>query len=218
MVHSPAEPASPMPKRPGRKRDNDAEDRILRSAVDVFTAEGWRGFRLDAVAKAAGVGKSTIYLRYPTREVLLLEVLDTHGYAVAMNAQDHGSVRADLSAFAHTYAEWLEGPAGLFNIRLVAEIRLNPDLAEVTQAEFNASISHSHQIVRRAKRRGEVPPRASSALILDTVIGTLTQHVLSSPGKAPYASPAGRKFVDDLVEMVLRGVGVAGLNDSTPLT
>ena len=202
----PSPPPAVPPKRPGRKRDDGAYDRILSAAIEVFVADGWRGFRLDAVAKAAGVGKSTIYLRYPTREALFLDVLATHGYTAAMGEHDHGNVRDDLSDFCHSYAEWLDGPAGLWSIRMSMEIRVNQDFAEVVQPDAAQQISHAHQIIRRGKRRGEIPPRASAAVILDALIGALVQHTISAPGKAPYASPAGRKFVDDLVAMVLDGV------------
>jgi AcrR family transcriptional regulator len=212
----PSPPSDTPPKRPGRKRDDGAIDRILNAAIDVFVADGWRGFRLDAVAKAAGVGKSTIYLRYPTREALFLDVLATHGYTAAMGAHDHGNVRDDLSDFCHSYAEWLDGPAGLWSIRMSTEIRLNQDFAEVVQPDAAQQISHAHQIIRRGKQRGEIPPRASAAVILDSVIGALVQHTISAPGKAPYSSPSGRKFVDDLVDMVLKGVTATPAATVTP--
>ncbi|CAN5196172.1 TetR/AcrR family transcriptional regulator [soil metagenome] len=57
------------------KRRADAEvnrDRILEAARAVIVGAG--ELRLNAVAKAAGVGQGTLYRHFPTREHLLAEV------------------------------------------------------------------------------------------------------------------------------------------------
>jgi AcrR family transcriptional regulator len=57
------------------KRRSDAQenrDRILEAARTVIVGPG--ELRLNAVAKAAGVGQGTLYRHFPTREQLLAEV------------------------------------------------------------------------------------------------------------------------------------------------
>lgn len=197
-------------RRPGRKRDLAAEQRILRAALEVFTSGGWRGFSLDSVARVAGAGKSTMYLRYANRQELLLAVLAEYGYTGAASRPDHGSLRADLADFAHSYAQWLDGPAGFLSIRIAVEARLNPDFAEVVRPVAVSQMSQAHAIIRRAKRRGEIPGSVSTAVLLDAVVGGLINHTVSAPGKAPYASAAGRRFVDELVTDILDGVVLRG--------
>jgi AcrR family transcriptional regulator len=198
--------APPVPRRPGRKRDSAAQERILRAGLDVFAADGWRGFSLDSVARAAGIGKSTIYLRYPDRQQLILAIVAAYGWQGAADLPDHGGIEADLADFAHSYAEWLDGPAGLLSIRMAVEARLNPDFAEVIRPHAVRQISQAHRIIHRAKARGDIPRGASSAVLLDAVVGGLVNHTTTAPGKPPYSSPAGRRFVDELVRDVLHGV------------
>lgn len=60
---------------PGTRRRADATEnraRIIEVAREV--AGGSDELRLNAVAKAAGVGQGTLYRHFPTRESLLLEV------------------------------------------------------------------------------------------------------------------------------------------------
>ncbi|WP_258366856.1 TetR/AcrR family transcriptional regulator [Curtobacterium sp. MCSS17_011] len=70
---------SGSPARTGSSRAPRADalrnrDHILRVAERAFTEHGVTG-SLDAIAKQAGVGAGTLYRHFPTREVLLAELL-----------------------------------------------------------------------------------------------------------------------------------------------
>src|SRR5690606_11429617 len=58
-----------------QERHDGRRDRILRAALEVFARRGFHQALLDEVAKAAGVGKGTIYLYVPDKEGLLLEAI-----------------------------------------------------------------------------------------------------------------------------------------------
>ncbi|MDB4966707.1 MAG: TetR family transcriptional regulator [Myxococcales bacterium] len=65
-----------------RERARKAEDKELRrraildAARTVFAERGWSGFAMSEVAARSGVVKGTLYLYWPTREELLLAVLE----------------------------------------------------------------------------------------------------------------------------------------------
>lgn len=44
---------------------------ILKAATEEFSQHGFEGTRVEAVAKRAGIGKSTVYEYYPSKEELL---------------------------------------------------------------------------------------------------------------------------------------------------
>ncbi len=64
----------------GRKTEVGKRSQILRAATDVFSAREFHTVPVDDVAAAAGVGKGTLYLYFPTKEQLfyatILEALD----------------------------------------------------------------------------------------------------------------------------------------------
>jgi len=66
--------AAPAPRR-GRPRDPLLDDRALQTTLDVFGDKGWAGLTYDEVAARAKVGKSSLYLRWPTKERLLADAL-----------------------------------------------------------------------------------------------------------------------------------------------
>ena len=64
----------------GRRSDPNKRSQILRAATDVFSAREFHTVPVEDVATAAGVGKGTLYLYFPTKEQLfyatILEALD----------------------------------------------------------------------------------------------------------------------------------------------
>jgi len=59
-------------RRPGRPRSEQAEQAIIEATLDVFAEKGFEGVCVELVAARAGVGKATIYRRWPNKEELLL--------------------------------------------------------------------------------------------------------------------------------------------------
>ena len=68
-------PAGGTPRRPGRPRSEQAEQAIIEATLDLFAEQGFEGVCVEAVAARAGVGKATIYRRWPNKEELLLAAL-----------------------------------------------------------------------------------------------------------------------------------------------
>jgi AcrR family transcriptional regulator len=66
---------APVRRRPGRPRSELAERAIIDAALSVFAESGPDGLCIEEVAARAGVGKATIYRRWPGKEDLLLDAL-----------------------------------------------------------------------------------------------------------------------------------------------
>src|SRR5450755_4120567 len=92
---SQAEDAAPH-RRPGRPRSEQAERAIIDAALEVFAESGPEGLCIEKVAARAGVGKATIYRRWPGKEDLLLDALAA--LRVPLPQPKGKSVRSDLVA------------------------------------------------------------------------------------------------------------------------
>src|SRR5262249_59588169 len=62
-------------RRPGRPRSEQAERAIIDAALSLFAESGPDGLCIERVAARAGVGKATIYRRWPGKEDLLLDAI-----------------------------------------------------------------------------------------------------------------------------------------------
>jgi AcrR family transcriptional regulator len=72
-------------ERSGRGERADAarnRRRILEAAGELFAARGAEHVTMEDIARAAGVGKGTLYRRYPDRASIALALLDEHERAL----------------------------------------------------------------------------------------------------------------------------------------
>src|SRR4051812_3134733 len=60
--------------RRGRPRDTDVDRRVLAAARETIEAHGYAGLSVDAVAERAGVAKTTVYRRWPSKAWLVADL------------------------------------------------------------------------------------------------------------------------------------------------
>src|SRR5262249_2760312 len=82
--------------RRGRPRSEEADRAIIGAALDMFAESGAEGLCIEKVAARAGVGKATIYRRWPGKEDLLLDALAA--LRAPLPNPKGESVRDDLAA------------------------------------------------------------------------------------------------------------------------
>lgn len=196
--------APPNARASGRPRDPEADRRLLQAAVLEFGDVGYDGLIMERVALRAGVSKATLYLRWSNRDDLLLAclgLLDLHVAEI-----DTGSLRSDLRALASAVAEFYFSDHGRPALRLVLESQRHPVLAAQSQKIQGAQVTAARSIVRRAIKRGEIPPRTPVSMVLDGLCGALLNHALSTPSHLQdNARATVPEYVDRLVEFVLAG-------------
>ncbi|MER7278559.1 TetR/AcrR family transcriptional regulator [Dactylosporangium sp. NPDC000244] len=183
---------------PGRPRDPQVDRRILQAAVDVFGDGGWAGFAMETVARRAGVGKASLYLRWSTKEALLADALAAG--LVRVSDVDTGTLRGDLIELATQVLDRYTGPSSRAALRLPLEVGTIPGVAEQYESLRMAQIVAARAIVRRGIDRGELPATVSVTLLLDTLVGGAMMHALSTPAdkRGPIPADAAR-LVDFLL-------------------
>jgi len=199
---------SAPPTPPGRPRDPGVDRRIAQAALDVFGETGWAGFAMEAVAKRAGVGKASLYLRWSNKEALLTDAL-TAGLP-RISDVDTGTLHGDLAELATQILDLYLGPASRAAMRLNLEANTIPGVAEHYEALRTSQVLAARAIVRRGIDRGELPEGVPITLLLDTLVGGAMMHAMTTPAdrRAALASDtaahAGR-----LVDFLLHSVTAA---------
>lgn len=121
--------------------DLPARERILRTAHDLFYAEGLRATGIDRVIAEAGVTKVTFYRHFPSKNDLILAYLNLrheqwmHWFTEAL--QRHGGASKGAQALPPALKEWFSSKAlGAFRgcafLNGVSE--LGPAIPAVVQA------------------------------------------------------------------------------------
>ncbi|WP_433198020.1 TetR/AcrR family transcriptional regulator [Nocardia sp. CA-107356] len=114
--HPTAAPAAPT------ERADAARNRakVLAAAAELFATRDPRTVTMDDIAKAAGVGRGTLYRRYPDRNSIAVALLDEHERALQEKLLrgdpplGPGAAPAErLAAFYAAMVELLDGHADL---------------------------------------------------------------------------------------------------------
>jgi AcrR family transcriptional regulator len=201
--------AAPLP---GRPRDPGVDDRVAEAAVRLFGEVGWSGFSVEAVARRAGVGKASIYLRWTSKEALLAAALETR--MANIQEIDTGSTRGDLVELTRQLLRLYLSDNGRATMRLTLDGDKVPEIRERYDALARSQILAARAIVRRGIRRGELADSTSVTVLLDALCGGAMMHAMSAPPELRGKVTAGaEKYAAQLVDFVLGSASAAGRVD-----
>src|SRR5512142_1481611 len=120
-------PASGGAAQRGRPRSAEADRAILTATADLLAERGLAAMSIEEVAARAGVGKTTIYRRWPSKGLLALDA-----FVISFRAEqplpDTGSLRGDLlSALRAWVRATTQTPMGPMLTGLIAEAQHDPE-------------------------------------------------------------------------------------------
>ncbi|WP_433507657.1 TetR/AcrR family transcriptional regulator [Pseudonocardia halophobica] len=187
----------------GRPRNPDVDRRVARAAVELFGSQGWAGFSVEAVARRAGVGKASIYLRWPSKEALLVGALAERVPVVA--DVDTGTLRGDLVRLARQLLDMHLGPSGRAFERMGLDAPQLPGVAERWERHREAQVRAARAMIRRGIDRGEIAADTPVTLLLDTLCGGVALHVSSTPERLRTNIDV-EDYAERLVTFLLRSV------------
>lgn len=166
-----------------RPRSLEAHDKVLRAALDLFGERGIDSTSMDAIARASGVSKATIYNHWTDKEALLLEVM------VLVNGLDREPEDIDTGDICRDLATVLSRrPPDEFD---AARERLTPSLIaySAVHPEFGKAWRHRalepareclKRVLRRGISRGLLPPTLDLNIAMALLLGPmLYEHIFS---------------------------------------
>lgn len=191
----------------GRPRSAESHQAILDAALELMAAEGIQGTSMEAIAAHAGVGKTTIYRRWPTKEALIVEAIsELH---VHMHFVDTGHFRADLIATLSEMQHHIESHPllkGLF-LRVFGEAQARPELLQIFyERVFAPRIANVTGFFSQAQARGELRPDLDPFFIASLMLGPLLHNLLIG-ALVPHPTPL-QPLPERIVDAVLNGIGM----------
>ena len=183
------------PRSPGRPRDARHDQAILEATLEILQEQGYRGVTIEGVAARAGVGRPTIYRRWPSKPALVVAAL-VQSTRLAVPVRDTGSLRRDLIAFQRHQVELMNAPdARRVTAGLIADLADDPELAETYMTQYLAPRRATvWQVLERGVDRGELDPGVDLAFIYDLLVGPLFMRAVV--WGQPLARDAAEKTAD----------------------
>jgi AcrR family transcriptional regulator len=192
--------ATPVRRGRGRPRDPSTDHRITTAAAELLLERGFDKTTVDEVAARAGVGKATVYRRWPSKDDLAVSAMERL-YDAEFPEPDTGSIRTDLAESYRSVVAFVNSPEGEAFLRMsIAESVRDERIAALYRASTIRREEQSRKTFQRAIDRGEVRPDIDVDSAVQWLGGVITVRAVSG---RPMPTDDD---VDALVEFTLKGV------------
>ncbi|HUR94303.1 MAG TPA: TetR/AcrR family transcriptional regulator, partial [Gemmatimonadales bacterium] len=184
----------------GRPRDPAIDAAILTATRNLLVEVGYAALTMEAVAARAGIGKPSLYRRYPTKAALVFEAV--FGRTKANPDPDTGTLVEDLrEAYSWAVEEFAAPEARAALPGLFADLAANPALGQLVRAMVvDPEYQRVLAALERACARHEIREDADLILAIDAFTGTALVRVLLLD------RPLDRQAGDRLVDLLVHGL------------
>ncbi|MGA8524322.1 MAG: TetR/AcrR family transcriptional regulator [Candidatus Dormiibacterota bacterium] len=191
--------APPAPARSGRPRSERAHQAILTAARELLIEKGFAAMRLEHVAARAGVGKATIYRRWPSKEALAQDLL-SHLAAPHIEVADSGNTRDEmLAAVINPMRAVTESDFGPVIRALLSQIASNPSIGDPFRASVvEARRAEIAKVIERGIARGDLRADADPGVATELLVGPVYFRLM-------FGGVLDLDFAKRIVDNVLRG-------------
>lgn len=168
-------------KSPGRPRSVASHQAMLKATLELLTEVGFEAMSIEAIANRAGVGKTTIYRRYKSKDELVADAIESLREEVLI--PDTGNLWSDMDVLIETAAQITLTPLGRQTIAMIiSSASSNPSFAQIYWEKYLQPRRQSFAIViERAKARNEVSADLDSGLVFDTMSGIMLFALIFPP-------------------------------------
>ncbi|MFC5403344.1 TetR/AcrR family transcriptional regulator [Cohnella soli] len=184
---------------PGRPRSQQAMEAVLTAVRQLLETSAYKQITMEGIAKAAGVGKPTLYRWWPNVASIVMDAM-TKQARQDIGVPDTGSLESDLHLYIGDTCRSLTQGAGSIMRSLMAEAQFDDGFAQIFRESFICSRRETLiALLKRSAARGELPKDADLELLTDLCYGPIWYRLLN--GHAPLDEP----FVQAITAHIMRG-------------
>jgi AcrR family transcriptional regulator len=197
------------PSRPrGRPPSPTARGAIIEATLELLAEGGFQAATIEAIAARAGVGRNTIYRRWPGKEELVVEAL--HELSVDLDEQEGDDLHSLLLDWIRDFARLFADPLfGRIFPAVLGELQRNPVFADA----YIERVVHPRrralvELLTGGVQRGELRRDVNVEQIADLLAGPPFVRLL--PLGWP---PVTEHYAEELLETIWRGIAPSAVRD-----
>lgn len=187
-------------KQSGRPRCPVTHQNILKAARELVNETGFGCLTVEGIAARAGVGKTTIYRRWPNKASIVLDAFfEDDSPHIAF--PDTGNVRDDIRRQMRKLVKELNGPLGCKISMLLANGQFDEEMAEAFRTRWiEPRRNEAREVIKRGVERGEIRKDVDPEVMVDALYGPIYFRLLAEH------APLTQRFADELAELVVGGL------------
>jgi AcrR family transcriptional regulator len=154
---------------------------MLQATLDLLAEVGFDAMSIDGISARAGVGKTTIYRRYASKEELVADAIESIREEIMI--PDTGNLQGDIDALIQHAAQITLSPLGRQTVAMIiSSASSNTQFAQIYWTKYLKPRRKTFVIVlERAKARNEIPTDLDSDLVFDTVSAIMLYALIFQP-------------------------------------
>ena len=160
----------------------------------------------NRIAQEAGISHGAVFLHFPTREALQLQVLKRFTREMGNKLHDLSKTGAGIRELLHAHILILEEYESFYK-NLISEISALPDGTKTMLLSLHSMTSyHFDAVFRREKRRGRIKD-IPLHMLFNTWLGLLHYYLQNSELFAPKKSVLKRRkdeLVNTFISLIVR--------------
>jgi AcrR family transcriptional regulator len=166
----------------GRPRDPRVDGAILTATRELLVSLGYRRLAVDAVARRAGVSRTTVRLRWKSKAELVFDAVSPDPHILLV--PDTGSLEGDIRGCVdNTVRLFRSAPMRAAFQGLLDDVRNHPDVrSALTERIYRPSIEGFSHLVERAVARGEIRQPVDADVLFDIIAGSSLYRLTVSGG------------------------------------
>jgi AcrR family transcriptional regulator len=184
----------------GRPRSTQSHQAILQATLALLAEVGFEVMSIEAIANRAGVGKTTIYRRYKSKEELVADAIESMRQDVVI--PDTGSFWGDIDTLIENAAQITLSPLGRQTVAMIiSSASSNSRFAQIYWIKYLQPRRQAFAVVlERAKARNEVQLDVDSGLVFDAMSGIMLYATLFPPTTESWTG-----YVRRVLNLILKG-------------
>ena len=200
-----------------REREkNERRDSILRAAIQVYDKEGYHAITMEKIAKAAELGRATLYLYFKTKDEIFIHSIVSYSGFFNQRLEDLYACRDEikeklLESLWFTFIEFYEKDRASFNATLYFhQSEMIRNLPENLRIMLDRSGSRNYEYLSKIMAYGirQGVFRDSSAKTLAEVVWTSFLGIIHLENSKQAMSRKGHQAITWklALEMLSRGI------------
>jgi AcrR family transcriptional regulator len=158
-----------------------------------------KALSIEAIAREAGVGKTTIYRWWPSKAAVVIDAF-MENHLVHTPVRTDVPVREGLESHLRSLIRQYAGPQGRLVAQILAESQYDPDTRAAFREQFFADRYRAIvELVQRGIDNGELSPNIDPGLFSEMLYAPVYQRLLT--GHRPLSRTLAKSLVDQAFEL-----------------
>lgn len=168
-------------KTSGRPRSAKSHQAMLKAALELLGEVGFENMSIEAISARAGVGKTTIYRRYNSKDELVADAIESIRQDVVI--PNTGNLYNDLDELIENAAQITLSPLGRQTVAMIiSSAASNSQFAQIYWTKYLQPRREAFaNVIERAKMRNEIQVDVDPGLIFDSMSGIMLYALIFPP-------------------------------------